>query len=102
MKHPFRIGAAAITVFIAFGAATSTPGDSQPNPQPSGSGGGYDHTQMQLDINMTQAMSAPNAAGPMQNGQIADSQLLRSRDPGYVQALGQHQADINRMLGIAP
>ncbi|MBI4932936.1 MAG: hypothetical protein HY828_03595 [Actinobacteria bacterium] len=89
-------------MFIAFGAATSTPGDSQPNPQPSASSGSYDHAQIQVDINMTQAMSTPSAAGPMQNGQIADSQLQRSSDPGYVQALGQHQADINRMIGIAP
>jgi hypothetical protein len=90
VKHPIRILAAAATVFVAMGAATSK------------RSGGYDHAQMQLDINMTQAMSTPGASGPMQNGQVADAQLQRSKDPGYVQALGQHEADINRMLGIAP
>jgi hypothetical protein len=27
-----------------------------------------------------------------------DEQLVRSQDPGYVRALEQHQADIDRML----
>jgi hypothetical protein len=51
---------------------------------------------------MTQAMSTPNASGPMQNGLVPNGMLHRSQDPAYLRALEQHQADIDRMLARLP
>jgi hypothetical protein len=57
-----------------------------------------DHDTLQQDALMTQRMAAPNAAGPMFSGQVQDDQLLHSQNPGFVRALEEHQADIDRML----
>ena len=57
-----------------------------------------DHSQLQRDADMTQQMSTPTADGPMQNGLIQEPMRQRAEDPGYVRALEQHQADIDRML----
>lgn len=57
-----------------------------------------DHDTLQQDALMTQRMAAPNAAGPMFTGQVQDDQLLHSQNPGFVRALEEHQADIDRML----
>ena len=64
----------------------------------SGSGGSISHELLQRDVEMTQRMSTPAADGPMQRGLAPDSQLGHARNPGFVQALEQHQADIDRML----
>ncbi|HEY9555613.1 MAG TPA: hypothetical protein VIR58_02695 [Acidimicrobiales bacterium] len=56
------------------------------------------HDTLQQDALMTQRMAAPNAAGPMFTGQVQDDQLLHSQNPAFVQALEEHQADIDRML----
>ena len=60
-------------------------------------GSSVSHEELQRDANMTQQMSTPNA-----NTDAAvhddDAQLQRSQNPGYVDALEQHQADIDRML----
>lgn len=58
---------------------------------------GYTHEQLQGDSNMIQQMSAPNANtdSPYRH---RDGQLDRSQNPGYLAALEQHQADIDRML----
>ena len=34
----------------------------------------------------------------MFTGQVQDDQLLHSQNPAFVQALEEHQADIDRML----
>ena len=55
------------------------------------------HETLQNDADMTQRMSTPNA----DTGSAAhrgDAQLERSQSPGYVQALEQHQAQIDQML----
>lgn len=57
-----------------------------------------DHDALQRDAEMTQRMSAPNAAGPMFSGQIRDAQLDHSQDPAFVKELEEHQADIDQML----
>ena len=56
------------------------------------------HDTLQQDALMTQRMAAPNAAGPMFTGQVQDDQLVHSQNPGFVRALEEHQADIDRML----
>jgi len=81
---------------IAVGLASEP--DGQSRPASSTSGGGYSHELLQQDAAMTQRMSAPNADGPMQRGQVRDDQLNHSQNPGFVRALEQHQADIDRML----
>jgi hypothetical protein len=58
----------------------------------------YSHDELQRAADMAQRMSAPNANSdhPVHRD---DEQLRRSRDdPGYVDALEWHQADIDRML----
>ena len=57
-----------------------------------------DHDTLEQDALMTQRMAAPNAAGPMFTGQVQDDQLVHSQNPGFVRALEEHQADIDRML----
>lgn len=57
-----------------------------------------DHDALQRDAEMTQRMSAPNAAGPMFSGQIRDAQLDHSQEPAFVKDLEEHQADIDQML----
>jgi hypothetical protein len=58
---------------------------------------GFSHDQLQRDADMTQQMSAPSANTGSQ-AHRNDGQLDRSQSPGYVEALEQHQADIDRML----
>ncbi|MFP5487039.1 MAG: hypothetical protein ACLGHQ_01865 [Acidimicrobiia bacterium] len=57
-----------------------------------------DHDTLEQDALMTQRMAAPNAAGPMFTGQVQDDQLVHSQNPGFVRALEEHQANIDRML----
>lgn len=57
----------------------------------------YSHNDLQLDATMTQQMSAPNANTDSQI-HVGDPQQRRSQRPGYVSALEQHQANIDRML----
>ncbi len=75
----------------------------EPDDRPTGSTAGspavsgYSHEDLQSDANMTQQMSTPNANTDSQyHGN--DAQLERSQHQGYVRALEQHQADIDRML----
>ena len=97
-----RLLIASLALFVsvvAFGLATA------PDDQPADSTRGapnaeYSHEQLQGAANMTQAMSTVNAGGRMQSGQMADDQLRQSHNPGFVDALEQHQAEVNRMLGL--
>ena len=57
----------------------------------------YSHDELQRAANMTQQMSTPNANTDSQY-HANDGQLDRSQDAGYVAALEQHQADVDRML----
>lgn len=57
-----------------------------------------DHDDLQRDAEMTQRMSAPNASGPMFTGQIRDPRLDHSRNPAFIKAPEEHQADIDQML----
>jgi hypothetical protein len=61
-----------------------------------------DHDDLQRDAEMTQRMSAPNASGSMFSGQIRDPQLDHSRNPAFIKALEEHQADIDQMLARSP
>ncbi len=84
-------------------AALSAPDEASPGaPARTPAASTFDHDQLQVDANMTQQMSTPSADGPMQRGQIGEDQLDRSWLPGYVRALEQHQADIDRMLARPP
>ena len=53
---------------------------------------------LQQDSVMIEQMSTPNASGPMQDGRIQEPMLQRSLDAGYVRALEQHHAELDRML----
>ena len=86
--------ASLLTVGV-FTAPDDEPGD-PPSRRPT-TGASYSHDQLQGDANMTQQMSTPNAATGSQT-HARDGQLARSQDPGYLAALEQHQADIDRML----
>lgn len=59
--------------------------------------GSGSHETLQNDVEMTQRMSTPNADTGSQ-AHRGDGQLERSQSPGYVRALEQHQAQIDRML----
>lgn len=84
-------------LIIAVGLAAEP--DDQPAPSPtSSSGTGTSHEVLQRDADMTKRMSSPTADGPMQRGEVRDEQLDHSQDPAFVDALEQHQADIDRML----
>ena len=73
--------------------------DTRPAPAPSSaSGSGASHEVLQRDADMTQRMSSPTADGSMQRGQVRDEQLDHSQNLAFVDALEQHQADIDRML----
>ena len=93
-----------IVATLFFGSVVAAGLLSEPNDRPAGSTGGspapsgYSHEDLQSDLNMTQQMSTPNANTDSQY-HTNDAQLERSQDPGYVRALEQHQADIDRMLG---
>ena len=78
-------------------APDDEPGDGPSRRPGAGAVAGYSHDQLQGDANMTEQMSTPNAATASQS-HTRDAQLARSQDPGYVAALEQHQADIDRML----
>lgn len=58
---------------------------------------GYTHEELQRAADMTQQMSAPsaNTGSPIH---ASDEQLALSHSAGYVQAVEQHQSDIDRML----
>lgn len=87
--------APASPVAVTVTLTTATP----PTPTPPAASVRADaHDTLQRDAEMTQRMSAPTASGPMLSGQIRDEQLDHSQSPGFVKALEQHQADIDRML----
>lgn len=86
----------AVTVTLT---TLAPPTATQPTPTPPAASVRADaHDTLQRDAEMTQRMSAPTASGPMFSGQIRDEQLDHSQSPGFVKALEQHQADIDRML----
>ena len=57
----------------------------------------YSHALLESDLMMTQRMGT-DALMPMQGAGM----LTRSRDPGYLRALEEHSAQVDRMLGRAP
>ena len=82
---------------ITFGVITA-PDDAPKRPATSSAVvAAYSHDQLQGDSNMTERMSIPNADTDAQYHR-RDGQLDRSQSPGYVRALEQHLADIDRML----
>lgn len=97
--HEFRplkrlLGAA----IIAMGAlALATNGNGVPSRDVPAVGVRPAHEQLQIDTSMIEQMSTPNADTGRQNHRRGQ-QLERSRDPGYLAALEQHQADTDRML----
>jgi hypothetical protein len=81
------------------GVGLASEPDGTPTRTTTSSGGStYSHELLQRDAAMTQRMSTPTADGPMQRGAIRDTQLDHSQSPAFVQALEQHQAEIDRML----
>lgn len=90
--------ASPVAVTVTLTTATP-PTATPPTPTPPAASVRADaHDTLQRDAEMTQRMSAPTASGPMFSGQIRDEQLDHSQSPGFVKALEQHQADIDRML----
>lgn len=91
----------AVVVFFgsvaAIGAMSTSEDGAGTPPGGASTGSGYTHEELQNAASMTQQMSAPdaNTGSPGHNG---DEQLARSGSPGYVRAVEQHQADIDRML----
>ena len=101
---PNRVVRKLMFVAVAFFASVITLGvvtapDDAPNRPASTPGvvATYSHDQLQSDANMTQQMSTPSANTDSQY-HANDGQLDRSQNAGYVAALEQHQADIDRML----
>jgi hypothetical protein len=82
---------------VGLGLATQ-PDGTTPDTPTSSEGSSYSHELLQRDADMTQRMSTPLADGPMQRGDLRDAQLDHSLRPGFLPALEQHQADIDRML----
>ena len=80
-----------ITVGVVSGPDDTTGG------RPSTPAAVYSHEELQRAANMTQQMSTPNASTDSQY-HAGDEQLQRSSNTGYVRAVEQHQADIDRML----
>ena len=80
-----------ITVGVVSGPDDTTNGRS------SGPAAVYSHNELQRAANMTQQMSTPNANTDSQY-HAGDEQLQRSSSTGYVRAVEQHQADIDRRL----
>ena len=95
LKRLLFVAVAFFGSVITLGALT-TPDDA-PDPARPAAVAGIPHDQLQADADMTQQMSAPNANTGSQ-AHRNDGQLDRSQSPGYVAALEQHQADIDRML----
>lgn len=88
----------ALLVGSAIGAGLLSEPSDRPS-RPAVSSSPYSHELLQRDAEMTQRMAAPSADGPMQRGATADDQVVHSQNPGFVGALEQHQADVDRMLG---
>jgi hypothetical protein len=83
---------------IGMGAlALATPGGAPTSPDVPAVGVRPAHEQLQNDTSMIEQMSTLNADTGRQNHR-RDQQLERSRDPGFLAALEQHQADVDRML----
>ena len=78
--------------------AVSEPNRDVVRPGASAGSPGISHELLQQDAEMTQRMSTPAADGPMQGGQVRDTQLDHSQNPGFVRALEEHQAGVDRML----
>ena len=83
-------------------AAALSGTEAPPAPDVETRSGRYAHDLLQSDTWMTQDMSTPNAAGPMQDGRVVDDQLVRSRDPLFVRDLEAHTAEIDRMIARTP
>ena len=97
MKKLLIVTALFFGTVIGVGLASEP--DATPARAPTTSGSStYSHELLQQDATMTQRMSTPTADGPMQRGDVRDTQLDHSQDPAFVRALEQHQADIDRML----
>lgn len=94
---------AILTTFLVFVAAISLIASTTPEPEPGPTTdrpavATYSHDDLERAADMTQQMSDPNAATDAQTHRT-DEQLRLSQAPGFVDALEQHQADIDRMLG---
>ena len=75
----------------------SGPGDAIPG-RSSSPAAVYSHDELQRAADMTQQMSTPGA-NTGSTYHAGDEQLQRSSSAGYVRAVEQHQADVDRMLG---
>jgi len=93
------IAAVALVGSMVTVGLVSGPGDTTSGPStPPAAGSGYSHDELQRSADMTQQMSTPNTNTDSQY-HAGDEQLERSQSSSYVQAVEQHQADIDRMLG---
>lgn len=98
LKRLLIVAVAFLGLVITVGVV-SGPGDATRGPSsPPAAGTSYSHDELQRAANMTQQMSTPNANTDSQY-HAGDEQLERSQSAGYVQAVEQHQAGIDRMLG---
>lgn len=97
MKKLLLAATLIVGTVVGLGVASEPDGTSTKATTRSG-GSTYSHELLQRDATMTQRMSTPNADGPMQRGEVDDAQLDHSQDAGFVRALEQHQAEIDRML----
>lgn len=92
------VGAALFFGSVVTLGVITAPDDAAGVPPPRPAVSGYSHDDLQQAADMTQQMSAPNAntGSPVHAN---DDELVRSLNvAGYVQAVEQHQADIDRML----
>lgn len=98
LKRLLFVGIAFFGSVITVGAVT-TPDDQTNGPAARPAAvSRYSHDELQRAANMTDQMSAPSANTGSAAAHADDEQLQRSQDPGYLGALEQHQADLDRML----
>ena len=96
MLTVFKLSVAttALMLLATFGLFAALP---DPKPGAGASSTSYSHALLESDLMMTQRMGT-DAQMPMQDAAM----LTRSRDPGYLRALEDHSAQVDRMLGRAP
>ena len=100
MKKFMVFGVVALLGLVVAAAALGASGPASPvgSPRSAYSGGGFSHAQLESDRMMTQEMSVGDHAAH----DCATAMRERSSAQGYVRALEQHAADLNRMMARMP
>ena len=96
MRRLLWISAGFFALIITVGLL-SEPSERPARPSPAVSSQA-DHALLQRDSEMTQRMGVPGTPGGMERGKLIDDQLRHAQNPGFVDDLEAHDAEIDRML----